>query len=220
MSAPDTPKPAAPFGLVIAFYVMFNANLRNLLGAYAGYVLNPLVGFGDKYPVLTIMITGSLLVVLSTIVRHFTTDWVENARMQAYNKHYRQEMMKAQKEKNLYRIKQLEEYKPTMMAMSQKAQSAQLKTMPLTMLVVIPLFAWMGLYISRLDYTWFSTPWNPAVTMFGTNGIVPPWNTSVFPHYILLYIALSIPLGSLIQKGMKYASWKERWQKRHPGVTE
>ena len=46
------------------------------------------------------------------------------------------------------------------------------------------------------------------------------FSTTVFPHYILLYMTLSIPLGALVQKAMKFASWKERWQRRHPEVHE
>jgi len=56
------------------------------------------------------------------------------------------------------------------------------------------------------------------VDMFGTKGIV--FGSSIFPHWILLYIALSIPLGALVQKTMKYLSWKERWKGRHPEVHE
>jgi hypothetical protein len=58
--------------------------------------------------------------------------------------------------------------------------------------------------------------------MFANNGIVP-WftgrSTSIFQHWILLYMALSIPLGSLINKSLKYFAWKERWQKRHEGAS-
>lgn len=204
--------------IAAVFVVLFNPSLRLLLGTYAGYAMEPVLGFGGRLPVLTILLSGALLVIASTVVRHFTTDWLETAKTQAHMRHFQKEMMKARKENNTYKIKILTEFQPQMMAKSQKMQSAQLKTMPLTMIIAVPLFAWLGTWLYRLDYTWYSAPWNLNVDMFTTNGVV--FGSSVMPHWVLLYICLSIPLGSLVQKSMKYLAWKERWQKRHPEVHE
>lgn len=204
-------------GIVVVFYILFNPSLRNTLGTYAGYALDPAIGFGGHYPVLTILIAGALLVGATTVVRHFTTDWIETARMQAHMRHFQKEMMAARKENNSYKLKKLTDAQPEMMRRSQAMQSKQLKTMPITMLVAVPLFAWVSTFLYGLDYTWYSAPWNPSVDMFSAKGIL--FGSSVFQHWILLYMTLSIPLGALIQKTMKYFAWKERWQKRHPGVT-
>jgi uncharacterized membrane protein (DUF106 family) len=204
--------------IAAVFVVLFNPGVRMALGTYAGYAMEPLIGFGGHLPVLTILLAGALLVILSTVVRHFTTDWLETAKTQAAMRHFQKEMMKARKENNTYKIKILTEFQPQMMAKSQKMQSAQLKTMPLTMIIAVPLFAWLGVWLYKLDYTWYTAPWNLNVDFFTTNGIV--FGSSVFPHWVLLYICLSIPLGSLVQKAMKYLAWKERWQKRHPEVHE
>ena len=131
--------------------------------------------------------------------------------------------MAGRKENNTDKIKQRTEAAPKVMEGQQKMQAKQMKTMPLTMILAVPLFAWVSTFLTRLDYTWYAAPWNPSVDMFGTNGIIPvPWGshgaTSLFPHWILLYMILSIPLGSLIQRTMKYFACKERWSKRHPGV--
>jgi len=205
-------------GAVLA--VILVPGIRNALGEYAGYVMQPVLGFGGHLPVLTILLSGALLVIASTVIRHFTTDWLETAKIQAEMRHFQKEMMKAQKENNTYKLKILTEFKPQMMARSQKMQTAQFRTMPLTMIIAVPLFAWLGTWLYHIDYTWYTAPWNLTVDMFTTNGIVPPWNTSVMPHWVLLYICLSIPLGLLVQKAMKYLAWKERWQKRHPEVHE
>ncbi|HUR61739.1 MAG TPA: EMC3/TMCO1 family protein [Candidatus Thermoplasmatota archaeon] len=204
-------------GLVLVFFILFNADARNAMGKYAGYVMDPLIGFGGRYPVLTILIAGAILVAATTVVRHFTTDWIETARTTAYSRHYQKEMMAARKENNTYKIKKLTEAQPEMMKRTQEMNSKQLKTMPITMLVAVPLFAWVSTFLAGLDYTWYSAPWNPSVDMFATNGILPfgAHGSSLFQHWILLYMTLSIPLGALIQKTMKYFAWKERWQKRH-----
>ncbi|HUR63460.1 MAG TPA: EMC3/TMCO1 family protein [Candidatus Thermoplasmatota archaeon] len=204
-------------GIVAVFFVLFNAGLRNQLGTWAGYALDPAIGFGGRFPVLTILLAGAILVAATTVLRHFTTDWIETARTQAFSRHYQKEMMAARKENNTYKIKKLTEAQPEMMKRSQEMNSKQLKTMPITMLVAVPLFAWVSTFLGRLDYTWYSAPWNPSVDMFTTNGILPfgAHGSSLFQHWILLYMTLSIPLGALIQKTMKYFAWKERWQKRH-----
>src|SRR5687767_10787711 len=85
--------------------IMINTELRNELGRYAGYGMEPLIGFGGKLPVLTILLAGAILVVLSTVVRHFTTDWLDTAKTQASMRHFQREMGKARKEKNTYKIK-------------------------------------------------------------------------------------------------------------------
>lgn len=200
------------------FMVLFNEGLRNATGNAVGFVLDPIIGFDHDYPVLTIMIAGTLMVLLTTVIRHFVTDWIETAKSQAMMRHFQKEFGQARKENNTYRMKKLQDVQPEIMKKQQEMSTKQLKTMPLTMIVVIPLFAWMFTFISGLDYWWFSTPWNPAVNMLTTNGIL--FGSSVFPHWILLYMAVSIPLGAVVQKSMKYLSWKERWKDRHPEIHE
>lgn len=199
----------AIFALVLM--VMFDPNLRDMTGNAVGVVMNPLIGFGGGFPVLTILIAGTLMVVATTAMRHFTTDHLEMAKTQAYMREFNKELMKARKENNTYRLKALTDKQPEVMKKQQELSSSQLKTMPLTMIVVIPLFAWLASFLTALDYKLYSAPWNPTVEMFGT---------TVFPHWILLYMSLSIPTGALVQKAMKYVAWRQRWQERHPDVHE
>jgi uncharacterized membrane protein (DUF106 family) len=215
-------KPGSSFVTILSFaavfLILFNPGLRTKLGEWVGYVFDPAFGFDDRFPVLTILLAGTVMVLLTTLIRHFTTDWLEQARMQAYMRSFTKELSAARKENNTYKMKKLQDRQPQVLQMQQQMQAKQMKTMPLTMIIVVPLFAWLFLFIARLDYWWFSAPWNAHVDMFTTDGIL--FGSSVFPHYILLYMTLSIPLGALVQKAMKYASWKERWQRRHPEVHE
>ncbi len=197
------------FGVVL--FVMFNEGLRQQLGRWVGFALDPAIGFGGKFPVLTIVIAGTIMVLATTLVRHFTTDWLEQARFQAYMRSFTKELSSARKENNTYKMKKLQDRQPEVLQKQQEVQAKQMKTMPFTMIIVIPLFAWLFEFLVQLDYWWYSAPWNPRVDMFGQ---------TVFPHWVLLYMTLSIPLGALVQKAMKYASWKERWQRRHPEVHD
>ncbi len=199
------------FTIALVFLILFDNNLREATGNAVGFLLNPIIGFGGAFPVLTVLIAGTLMVLATTALRHFTTDWLEMAKKQAYMREFNKEFMKARKENNTYRLKKLTEKQPEVMKQQQEMSSKQLKNMPMTMIVVIPLFAWLLGFISALDYTFYTAPWNPQVDMFGT---------TVFPHWILLYMCLSIPAGALVQKTMKYIAWRGRWQPKHPEVHE
>ncbi len=217
----DPPK-RGNFGTLLMVFlvlmILFDPNLRALMGLAVGSVLEPVIGFNGNYPVLTVVIAGSLMVALTTLVRHFTTDWLNMARTQAYMRHFQKEFSTARKENNTFRLKALQDKQPEVMAKQQEMSTKQLKTMPLTMIIVIPLFAWLYEFVAALDYWFYSVPWNPTIDMFGRNGII--FGSSLFPHWILLYMVVSIPFGALLQKAMKFLSWKERWQDRHPEVHE
>jgi len=218
------PRPRTSIWTLLSFflliYILFiNPQARILLGTWTGYALDPVIGFHHQFPVLTILLAGTLIVVGTTLLRHFTTDWLEVARTQAMMRHFQRELMKARKENNTYRMKLLGDKQPEVMAQQQKLQSAQLKQTPLTMLISIPIYAWLTTFLTALDNQAFAEPWNPVVTMNGRNGILPGLG-SLFPHWILLSMALTIPLGLLVQRVMKYFAWRERWQKRHPDVHE
>lgn len=200
------------------FLVLFNPGLRTATGNAVGFVLDPIIGFDHQYPVLTIMIAGTIMVLLTTVMRHFTTDWIETAKSQAMMKHFQKEFGQARKDNNTYRVKKLQDVQPDIMKKQQEMSAKQLKTMPMTMIVVIPLFAWLFTFVSHLDYWFFSSPWNATINMLTTEGIL--FGSSLFPHWILLYMTVSVPLGALVQKAMKYLSWKERWQPRHPDVHD
>src|SRR5581483_4399709 len=108
------------------------------------------------------------------------------------------------------RIEQLTKFQTKLMGLQAEMSSAQMKPMVGTMLVVVPIFAWLYQFISEQPYHFFSTPWNPEVAMFTSNGIlngsgpIPVLFTSVFPHWVLFYTVISTPFGMLLGKALKY----------------
>lgn len=140
-------KPGSSFVTILSFaavfLILFNPGLRTKLGEWVGYVFDPAFGFDDRFPVLTILLAGTVMVLLTTLIRHFTTDWLEQARMQAYMRSFTKELSKARKENNTYKMKKLQDRQPQVLQMQQQMQAKQMKTMPLTMIVVVPLFAWL-----------------------------------------------------------------------------
>ena len=143
---------------------MLTPGIRTSVGQWVSVVLDPAFGFDGKWPVLTILLAGTFMVLATTLIRHFTTDWLEQARMNAYMRSFNKELLAARKENNTYKMKKLQDRQPEVMRMQQDLQGTQMRTMPLTLIVVVPLFAWLFLVLEHLDYWWYSAPWNPRVS--------------------------------------------------------
>lgn len=137
-----TPLLFLSFGLV--FVVLFNHDLQKAMGRWVGYALDPVIGFDGRYPVLTIFLASVLLVILTTVIRHFLVDWTVMARTTEAVRSFQKEFMEARKANNTYKTKKLTEAQPEIMALQADMQKDQMKPMAFTMLLVIPLFAWLG----------------------------------------------------------------------------
>jgi uncharacterized membrane protein (DUF106 family) len=215
-------RPPAPKGqflqiflFMIILFVLLDPRLRAFLGHTVGLVLNPLIGFGGRLPILTILLAALLMIGASTLVRHFLVDWIKIARIQNTMRAFQKAMRDARMSRDQRRIEQLTKFQGKLMGMQAELSGGQMKPMAATMLIVIPLFAWLWEFIQALPYPFFSAPWNTEVDMFSNNGIL--FGTSLLPHWILFYSAISIPFGALLQKGLKYWSWREHRHLVKPG---
>jgi uncharacterized membrane protein (DUF106 family) len=209
---PATPK-AHPMETFIVFasfifstFILINADLRALTGRAVGAVLEPVIGFGHAAPVLTILLAAAVMVVLTSAVRHFFTDYLKQAKnqetMRAFNKALRQ----ARKDNNLYKIKRLTEMNKELMALQAEQSTAQMKPMAITMLVAIPIFAWLLIFIDQGQApaacaTTVRVPWDPAwCSSINVQAPIPLLN--LFPRWIALYSLFSIPIQRVVQRAL------------------
>lgn len=207
-------RPPAPKGqfmqiflFMLVLFVLFDARLRAFLGHAVGLVFNPVIGFNGRLPILTILLAALVMIAASTVVRHMLVDWVKIARINNTMRAFQKAMREARTSRDPKRIEQLTKFQGKLMGMQSELSSTQIKPMGATMLVVIPLFAWLYEFVAALDYQFFTAPWNLHVDMF---------KSTVLPHWILFYSAISVPFGSLLQKALKYYSWKEHWHLLRP----
>ncbi|HWH08490.1 MAG TPA: EMC3/TMCO1 family protein [Candidatus Thermoplasmatota archaeon] len=207
------------FGLVIV--ILFNPTLSAALGRYTGFVLEPLLGHGPL--LLTIFLASVVLVIATTAIRHFLVDWTKMARVQESMRAFQKEFMEARKSNNTYKLKKLTDAQPEVMAMQAEISTEQMKPMAFTMLLVIPIFAWLGAYVDehRGDDpcgAYIEVPWNDR-WYFGGTAVTREqcptafaklfgWLTP-FPHWIALYSLFGIPFGQLAQRALKL------WEYRH-----
>lgn len=218
MSGPGAGRPPKPdignqmvvmLAFITAMFVMFDNNLRQGLGRLVGIPLAPLVGFGGYQPILTLLFTGLLMSFFSISVRHFFVNWVDQARSQRITSAFQKELREARTSNNTYKLKKLTELQPQIMAQSMKASQTQLKLMPVTMLVVIPIFAWLANFIYLdLASTTFSVPWAFSADMKHSN---------VLPNWVLLYSLLTLPFGQILTRVLKYFSFSRRLRELESG---
>jgi uncharacterized membrane protein (DUF106 family) len=190
------------FGLLIAMFVLFNQDIRQALGTYVGYGLEPVVGFGGDMPMVTLLLTGLVMSFFSITVRHFFIDWVGQARNQRAFAAFNKEMKEARTGNNTYKLKKLQELQPEMMAQNMKSTQSQFKIMPITMIVIIPIFAWLANFVYiGLGSTVFSVPWELNADME---------NSNLLPNWVLLYSLMTLPFGQVLQRSLKIFTFSRK----------
>ncbi len=189
------------FVFIMAIFVMFDNNLRTGLGNIVGYGLEPLWGFDGSFPVVSLFLTGAFMTTLSIVVRHFFTDYVKQTRSQKVMSAFNKEMQAARKENNTYKLKKMVELQPKMMEESMKQTTTQMKLMPVTMLIIIPIFAWLAVFVGDLQSAAITVPWSNNADL---NKVY------VLPAWVLLYSLISVPFGQLLSRALRYYSFKKR----------
>ncbi|MGN1044864.1 MAG: DUF106 domain-containing protein, partial [Candidatus Methanomethylophilaceae archaeon] len=128
----------------------------------------------------------------------------EQAKSQHVMSEFNKERRKAMMSNNTYAIKKLDELQPVMMAKNREISQKSMKTMPYTMVVIIPLFLWVRYYVN--------------VTLFteAMRTVVFPWasvnllDTFVFPIWVFVYMLISVPLGQVINKVIRWYLFKKK----------
>ena len=196
-------------GMMLAMVIMLVVtSFRDPIGEALDVVFK-YIAFKDS-PVLTLILAGIIMITLSTVVRSFMTDFVGMARNQHIQSDFNAEFRQARMENNLFKMKKLQEQQPQIMAMSMEASTQQMKTMPITMLLVIPVYAWVYYFLKTGD----SAAYFPGETVL----VNMPWGTldvntllmGFFPSWIVLYTMVSLPIGQIETRLIRLYLLKKR----------
>jgi len=188
--------------LLFSMFLLFDQGMRQSLGKIVGVGLNPLVGFGGQFPLLTLFCTGLITSIFTITVRQLFTDWIGQARNARIGSAFNKELREARLSNNTYKLKKLTELQPQMMSQQLKASQTQMKLMPVTMIVIVPTFAWLANFIYLdIQSIQFSVPWafNASMT-----------SASVLPNWILLYSLLTLPFSQVLTRVLKYVSFSRK----------
>jgi len=189
--------------MMLMMFLIFDPNLRSSMGNLMGFVLEPVIGMDNAYPMWSIFFAGSIMVFISTTARHFLMDNMKMARIQNVMSSFRKEMQKARQENNQARLNKLMETQKELMAMQGELMNTQMKPTFLIMFVAIPIFTWIRHFVGGLDHQAISLPWEPFWDLNTSKG-------TLLPHWIIIYSSLSIPLGQLYRRTLLLLKYRKR----------
>ena len=189
--------------MIVILVLYFIDGDDHIIGNVLNYGL-AFLDFGGKYPVLTLICAGVIMSLFTTLLRAFTTDQFEQAKSQHVMSEFNAERRKAMMSNNTYAMKKLEELQPYMMAKNMEISQKSMKTMPYTMIVIVPLFLWVRYFV----YVTLSTE--------AMRTIAFPWadvcltDTFIFPIWVFVYMLVSVPLGQVINKLIRWRLFKKK----------
>lgn len=191
---------------LLALFAMFDPGIANNFAVLAGVALMPLIGFGGRLPVITILLAGMLTTTISSILRDRFTDWVKMARTNKTMAAWRKEQMDAVRKGNAAKLEKLKAAQQTFMKDQMAMVYAPYKMMALTMLFFIVLVTWLRYFVETLLYSqgnqWIAVPWSPNVYL--------PTFVVIMPGWLLLYSLLAIPFSQVVSRLLKYIRFRRR----------
>lgn len=193
---------------MMVMFILFIPEARAALGYAAGLVLEPIIGFNGRFPVVTIILAGTIPLVISILLRHFMVDWVAAGKMAEVNKALGKEMREAMAKRNQAKLQKLRERRAEVMKDFGPVMNAQMKPTVITMLLFITVFAWLSNFVYAGAAATFAVPWD-------SNAFLA--QATVLPHWILLYSALTLPLSLALPRVLKYFSFTRKLQEMGQG---
>lgn len=192
--------------LPIMLIVVMDPNIRSALGTAVGGIFTPAFGFGGLFPVWTLFTCSVVLVIFTTTVRHFFTNWVDQGKQKHLSTWVQAQYKEVRQKGNVTKLKKLNEYQANMMKQSTDTMGSQMKTTLVTIVVAMSIFLWLGVFMySGTVSNFISTPWAPTVDYLKPGPFI-----HVMPTWILLYSVVSIPLGQVLQSALKVWTFKRK----------
>lgn len=187
--------------------IMFDTDLREGLAESINFALYPLIGFGGEYPIITIVLAGLIMILITTTIRDLMMDWVEMAEKQQKSKKINRALMEARKSNQQSKIKKIEKKKQEMSSMQMKTFLPQLKSMAVTMVIVLTIFGWIWLFIDGVESTTYSVPWAFNAKL---ESELPYCIFPHFPQWIGVKMLLSLPFTQVLMVTLKWVDFKKR----------
>jgi len=191
--------------MFVMLFIFGDQNIRSTIAVSLHSALYPIIGFGGKYPLLTIFIAGIFVVFLSSFFTNVFTDWKAMGKAQETSRAFQKELQKARKEGNTNKVNKLMKMQPQIMKMTTESSSGMMKPMIFLMIFIAPIFIWLTYFLGTLEYTLFTVPWTSGVSLFG-RGI------SIMSNWFLVYMVFSMVFGQLLRQGMKLIVWSDWWK--------
>jgi len=202
--------------LVVMAVSMLTIQFRLQIGGALDTVFQ-FVAFKD-YPIISIAIVCTIAILITTLIRSMMQDPLEMARNQQIQSDFNKEFRQARIENNLFKMKKLQDMQPQMMEKSMKQSTDMMKVMPITMVIFIPIIAWVwyfvntgtvddpGKYFSPTDMPIIDLPWCGGVNL----------NDAAFlgmPNWLIIYMMITLPIGQVENKIIRFYLLKKELRK-------
>lgn len=201
------------FLFVLGLLMLFDTSTRNGVATELGYVLQPAIGFGGHYVLLTMFLAAVIEMVLTALAYNWATDWFKAAKVQQWGAAFRKVQMAALRSGKKDRVDSLKPAQAQFTQLSTDVSVAQLKGMAVTWFLVIAIYTWVGLYLGQLcQQTGTHSCLNAAavtVTLFGASvNIFNPagW---LLPPWFLLFSLYTVPMSLLFRRLLKHYTLRE-----------
>ncbi len=182
---------------LVSIFIITNNTLRSYIGNGLGVVLFPLVGFNFQLPLLTIILVGVIIGLLTSIPRYVFTDWIKMGRIQNRMSAFNKVMSAAYRSNQRDKVQKLQKMR---MEMSMEQTTLSMNTMkPLLVFTIITLFliAWLYFFLSELQYQVIAFPWNFEIN-------VATAHLWIMPYWIVVYFFAIMVFSYIVTMIIKY----------------
>jgi uncharacterized membrane protein (DUF106 family) len=192
--------------MFVMLFVFGDPNISSFLAVTLDSVFYPFIGFNGAFPVLTLILAGTIVVSLSSFFQNLFTDWKKMGESQEITKAFQKEMQKARKDGNTNRINKLMKMQPQIMRRQTEASSGMMKPMFFLFIFIVPIFMWLRFFLGNLEYFYFTVPWTTSVSLFD-KPISFLWQA-----WLWLYLVFSMVFGQIIRQALKWITWSDWWK--------
>ena len=189
---------------LLIMFIMMSTGIGNLLGYYFGLILEPTIGFGKNYPVLTLFLSGLMVVIFSSLLTNFFTDWKKMGESQELAKAFQKELTEARKAGDTSRVNKLMKMQPEIMRKQTESSAGMMKPMIFLIVFIWPIFMWLRGFLADLPYYYMTVPWANGVSFFDKSVLWQVW--------LWIYMLVSMIFGQIIRNGLKWISFSTWWE--------
>ncbi len=195
---------ASNFILIFLFFLgiwmLFDSTARLQVAQGLGLLLYPAFGFDGRFPLLTMALIAMVQMLISAIAYNYTTDWVEQAKVQAHAKAIRPLQMSAMRSGKKHHVEALKPHMNDLNARQSKLMIGQLKGMAVTWFLLIAMYTWVYIFLTTTN-----PMTNTTVILFGAQ-VNLVQNLWIVPAWFLVFSLYTLPFNLVLRRVLKHWS--------------
>ena len=219
-AAPARPPPPAfkpttflyTFLFVLGILMLFDTSTRNGVATALGNVLQPAIGFGGNFVLLTMFLAAVIEMILTALAYNWATDWFKTAKVQQWGGALRKVNMEALRSGKKDRIDALKPHQQKFTQLSSEVSMAQLKGMAVTWFLVIAIYTWVGLYLAQLCHLTSAGCTNPSAVTVSLGGaavdLMAPLIGPITAWFVIFSL-YTVPMSLLFRRLLKHYSLRQ-----------